>query len=72
MIFDGHTTEKEMDITTHINPGHVYIFYVNLKTPPAEIVVNGISHTKQSVSNKSIIKCYSRPSKLLGKYNILR
>ena len=67
-VFDGHTTDKEMDINTHINPGHVYLFYVNLKTPSQEIIVDGISHTKQSVSMKEMVKCYSKPSKILGKY----
>ena len=69
-VFDGHTTDKEMDINTHINPGHVYLFYVNLKTPSEEIIVDGISHTKQSVSMKEMVKCYSKPSKILGNYQI--
>ena len=66
-IFDSHTTTKEVDFTTHVNPAHVYKFSVKLKAPPKEIILGGISHNKQSESLEATVKCYSRPSKLLGK-----
>ena len=66
-IFDGHTTTKEVDFTTHIKPAHVYSFHVNLKAQPKEITLGGISHTKQSESLEAIVPCYSRPSKPLGR-----
>ena len=66
-IFDGHTTTKEVDFTTHIKPAHVYSFHVNLKAQPKEITLGGISHTKQSESLEAIVPCYSKPSKPLGR-----
>ena len=68
-IFYGNTAKKEIDFKKHVGAAQTFAFYVNLSGPQKEIVAGGIAYTPQSTSEEAVVTCYSKPSKILGRYS---
>ena len=68
-IFYGNTAKKQIDFKKHVGAAQAFVFYVNLSGPQKEVVAGGIAYTPKSTSEEAVVTCYSKPSKILGRYS---
>ena len=63
LVYDGDSSYYSQEFTTHIYPATSYEFSVKLVAPDMETY-----GALEMQSDEEIVTCYSKPSKLLGKY----
>lgn len=67
--FEGDSQTHKLEFSQHIYPTTTYTFLVKLIAPSIEQQLSNENFaTKEMESLETNIKCYTRPSKLFGKY----